>query len=85
MINSMYKCTMTCIVVLVLRSLMLSKNAITYSRCITLCILHWDITEYPDYKRCPDFMLSTLRGSIVPVFNSMYYTVLVPRVCTSVL
>ena len=63
----MYTCTMACIVVLVH---VLSKNA-----------LHWDIIEYPDYKRCPDFRVSTYT---VPVF-SIYYTVLVPRVCTSVL
>ena len=31
MVNCMYTCTMTCIVVLLLRSLMLSKNAFTYS------------------------------------------------------
>ena len=31
--------------------------------------LHWDIIEYPDYKRCPDFRVSTY-ATHVPVFNS---------------
>ena len=35
------------LIVLVLRSLMLSKNAFTYSKYILYTVLHWDITEYP--------------------------------------
>ena len=36
--------------------------------------------SYPDYKRCPDGRVSSLRGTTVPVFNAMYYTVPAPRV-----
>ena len=39
---------------------MLSKNAFTYTATVDIqVIVYWDIIKYPDYKRCPDFRVST--------------------------
>ena len=35
---------------------------------------HSHIRQHPHQNRCPDFSMSTLRGSAVPVVNLMYYT-----------
>ena len=32
-------------------------------------VLHWDQTKCPVYKRCPDFRVSTFRGSTVFCVN----------------
>ena len=35
-------------------------------------VLHWDQTKCPVYKRCPDFRVSTFRGTtVVPLSKEL--------------
>ena len=75
MVNCMYTCTMTC-VVLLLRSLMLSKNAFTYStvRYIIYCIAlgHNGVSRLQEMSRFQGVHIYMYLSSI----QCIYYTVL---------
>ena len=76
MVNCMYTCTMTCIVVLLLRSLMLSKNAFTYStvRYIIYCIAlgHNGVSRLQEMSRFQGVHIYMYMSSI----QCIYYTIL---------
>ena len=73
MCNILFIVSSAGLIVLVLRSLMLSKNAFTYSKYIlyTYCI-GTKQSIHADYKICPDSRVSTLRGSSIQCITQFF-------------